>query len=87
MAEFSRILHRAADDVTTQGFDSSPKPPRDDVLLAELENPEFENAGRVHDWRNHVLDEVKEQWAQLSFDARKVAYLTACNEADNEEWD
>jgi len=60
---------------------------RDDVLSAELENPEFENAGRVHDWRNHVPEEVKEQWDQLSVDARKVAYLTAYHEAEEEEWD
>jgi hypothetical protein len=59
----------------------------DDILLADLENPEFDNAGRVHDWRNHVPDEVKEQWGQQSTDAKKVAYLKAYNEAEREEWD
>lgn len=58
-----------------------------DVPLDELDNPEFENAGRVHDWRNHVPEEVKEQWDQLSLDAKQVAYLAAYNEAENEEWD
>jgi hypothetical protein len=57
------------------------------VLQDELDNPEFENAGRVHDWRNHVPEEVKEQWDQLSVDAKRVAYLTAYNEAEREEWD
>jgi hypothetical protein len=59
----------------------------DDILLADLETPEFDNAGRVHDWRNHVPEEVKEQWDQLSVEARKVAYLAAYNEAEREEWD
>jgi hypothetical protein len=29
----------------------------DDIPSTDLDAPEFENAGRVHDWRNHVPEE------------------------------
>lgn len=57
------------------------------VPLEELENPDFENAGRVHDWRNHIDEEVKQQWDRLTLEERAIAYLSAENDADNEEWD
>ena len=52
-----------------------------------LVNPDFENAGRVHDWRNHVGEHVKAIWATLSDHARRAIALDADQRADAEEWD
>lgn len=52
-----------------------------------LSNPDFENAGRVHDWRNYVPDCVKSHWHSLGREAKLVAILVAVQAADAEEWD
>jgi hypothetical protein len=52
-----------------------------------LDKPEFENAGRVHDWRNHVPDDIKEVWGQLSYEAKFIAAYVADEAAGKEEWD
>ena len=55
--------------------------------LCRIAQPKFELAISVHDWRNHVPDEVKEAWSRLSQEAKEVAYIAANTEADAEEWD
>lgn len=52
-----------------------------------LDDPQWDRAGRVHDWRNHVADAVKAAWPALSLDARVVAYGCARVAADREAWD
>lgn len=49
--------------------------------------PDFVGARKVHDWRNHVPEEIAEQWDVLGEDARAVAYIMAHEAADGEEWD
>lgn len=48
---------------------------------------DWENARRVHDWRNHVPEVIAHAWPLLDEQARVVAFLMASKMADAEEWD
>uniref|UniRef100_A0AB39CDG8 RecX-like filament modulator n=1 Tax=Pseudomonas phage RVTF4 TaxID=3236931 RepID=A0AB39CDG8_9VIRU len=50
-------------------------------------NPEWEKVGRIHDWRNYVSDEFKRIWDTLDIQVRRLVYLSADQQASNEEWD
>jgi hypothetical protein len=56
--------------------------PRD--FLELVANPQWGKAHRTNDWRNHVPDAVAERWADLSLEARLVAYLIAVVESSLE---
>ena len=58
-----------------------------DDLVAELYNPQFEKAGKVHDWRNYVPTKVQEIWKILSLRERIIVYIMARQQAFDEEWD
>lgn len=60
---------------------------RRERLLNRLANPKWEGNGRVHDWRNHVSAVVREVWNGLPIEARLVAYIDACSDANSEEWE
>lgn len=53
----------------------------------ELSHPDFENAGKVHDWRNHVGRETKALWPTFSAEQRRAIALDAGEQASNELWD
>jgi hypothetical protein len=57
--------------------------PNDD----DLEDPRWEAAGRVHDWRNHVPEEVRAMWPTLGREGRLGVYYMAQAAASAEEWD
>jgi hypothetical protein len=50
-------------------------------------NPCWESAGRVHDWRNYISDEVKELWDSFTDVQRRAIQRQAQQQADDEEWD
>ena len=54
---------------------------------AAVENTDFEGAGPVHDWRNHVPHALRPIWSALSVDAKLAVQYMAEREADNELWD
>lgn len=49
--------------------------PRDP--LEAIEDPQWDDAGSISDWRNYVPDSIKRCWGGLSLDARVVTYLQA----------
>lgn len=53
----------------------------------ELNSPQFEAAGRIHDWRNYVPDNLHHIWDGLTEETKLVAFLIAENIADKEDWD
>mgnify|MGYP006901787204 CR=1 FL=1 len=53
----------------------------------DLDNPKFEEANKVHDWRNYVPDVVADQWEYLSEETKKVVFIMADAQAQNEEWE
>ena len=52
-----------------------------------LENPQWECAGEVHDWRNYIPPEAKECWSDLTHRERGLLYIMADAQAGAEEWD
>lgn len=50
-------------------------------------SPVWGEAGKAHDWRNHVSEEVQQMWHTFT-DAQKQALARAAEElADREEWE
>lgn len=60
---------------------------RVEEVYSAIENPRFEDAGKIHDWRNYVPRKIKKVWDLLDNEARVVAFYLAQLEADREEWD
>lgn len=57
------------------------------VIDGTLDDPEFDKATRVHDWRNYVPEEIRAVWGQLSKETRAAVFLMADMQASSEEWD
>lgn len=57
------------------------------VNSVDVREPEFDKAGKVHDWRNHVGWRTVDIWHEFS-DRQKLALaLDAQDNADREEWE
>jgi hypothetical protein len=52
-----------------------------------IENISFDNIGKVHDWRNYVLQEIRNEWHNLTIRERWIIYTICLSISDNEEWD
>jgi len=50
-------------------------------------NPEWEKAGKTHDWRNHVGWRTQEIWPYLTTEQRLAIAMDAQDAADREEWE
>lgn len=57
------------------------------ITLTFADNPEWENARRTHDWRNHVPYQIKEIWSSLSKETKIIVHLITSIQANNEEWE
>lgn len=60
----------------------------------ELENPPldylepaWDKAGRVHEWKNYISEEIQGLWLTLIPELRAALARQAENNAWNEEWD
>ena len=53
----------------------------------DIDDPQFEEATRVLDWRNHVPFIFKEMWDKLTNESRLIIAIMAAKSADVEEWD
>jgi len=51
------------------------------------QNPKWECTGRVHDWRNYIIPELRNIWDSLPIEAQIVAIIIAEQQADCEEWE
>ena len=50
---------------------------KDSVTTKEWENPDWNYGGRVHNWRNHVPDEVQTIWSTFSDNQKFALYRWA----------
>lgn len=50
-------------------------------------NPDFYNAGKVHDWKNYVSGEVEDEWKYFSEEQKQILARCFQRLADREEWD
>lgn len=53
----------------------------------DVNNPQFKKSEKVHDWRNHVPQEIESAWGQLTLRERILVAFMAEKQAANEEWD
>jgi hypothetical protein len=61
---------------------------KDELLITpKIDNPKWDEAGRVHDWRNYIPDVVKVIWDHLSVETRLMAAYMAEVQANREEWE
>jgi len=51
------------------------------------DNPCFDKAHKCHDWRNHIPDEIRSVWKEMTVESRVVTYLMAVKKANAENWD
>lgn len=51
-----------------------------------INDPKWETADRVHDWRNHVPSEFRDMWQFLSVEARTMIVVQADQAAGEEAW-
>jgi hypothetical protein len=50
-------------------------------------NPNWQNARKVHDWKNYTTEHIRLIWDSLTTD-QKIIFSSAFQEiADNENWD
>ena len=59
----------------------------DEVARRGIDAPNWDAAGRVHDWRNHVPDAVRAIWSTFSQAQRVALYCWAQDLAADEDWD
>jgi len=57
------------------------EPPRDH------ETPDWESAGRVHEWKNYASDDLRKTWPEFSARHRAIISASLQDAADQEEWD
>lgn len=58
-----------------------------DLSMIDIDNPDFKNAGKIHDWRNYVPYEWEKNWHLFTERERKIIAVMAEKRANAEEWD
>jgi hypothetical protein len=58
-----------------------------EVVHRQISEPQFEQAGRVHDWRNYVPESVQARWGELCSLGKLAVYACAEQAASREDWD
>lgn len=53
----------------------------------DYDHPDWENAGRVHDWRNYTSGELRAMWDTFTLDQKRAIAENADEIASREEWD
>lgn len=56
-------------------------------LFGDYLDPNWESGGAVHNWRNHVGDQIKAIWSTFTPEQRAALAQDAQERAANEEWD
>lgn len=49
--------------------------------------PDFANAGRVHEWKNYVSEEIRAMWSSFPDHLKQALARQAEERAECEEWD
>lgn len=58
-----------------------------DYLREQALNPEWEKAGRVHDWRNYATEELRRIWPTFTEEQKLVIVDMLDELAGQEHWD
>jgi hypothetical protein len=60
---------------------------RDPRKQSDVDDPQWDHAGRVHDWRNHVGFGIKKIWHTFTPEQRMALAEDAKTRASDEHWD
>lgn len=55
--------------------------------MSDWKSPNWESAGRIHDWRNHVSEEIQDMWDTFTDEQKRALQQQAQQQAEAEEWD
>jgi hypothetical protein len=55
--------------------------------IARLDDPKWESRRRYNEWRNHVPQDIMDNWKSLTSESRVVVYLMAQEAANRADWD
>jgi hypothetical protein len=56
-------------------------------FFGEYLDPDWNEGGHVHNWRNHVGERVKSAWLTFTPEQRRLLALDADDDASNENWE
>jgi hypothetical protein len=59
----------------------------EELSMIDIHNPDFKNKSKVHDWRNYVPYDWRNNWEQFTERERKIIAVMAQIQADKEVWD
>ena len=54
---------------------------------SDYATPDWDNCGKVHDWKNYISDEVRLMWHEFTVPQRAALARMADAQADRERWD
>ena len=57
------------------------------LSMIDIDNPDWKNISKVHDWKNYVPYDWQENWQDFTERERKIIAVMAQSQADKEEWD
>jgi hypothetical protein len=58
-----------------------------DCLKTEALDPKWEKAGKIHDWRNHISDNVRMLWPTFTDEQKFALTEQADSKASDEKWE
>lgn len=87
-AQFDEIMAGTTDEELVAEFESSRSPsPEREKPPHDWENPDWEDDGVIHDWKNYVSEEVQGMWDTFTA-LQKQAIARQCDTlAGREDWD
>lgn len=53
----------------------------------DYKNPEWDNANRVHNWRNYISEELRDCWQSFGDTQKAMIARNADDAAGREHWD
>lgn len=53
----------------------------------DWQNPDWDNCGKVHEWKNYASPWLREYWSALSDEGKKCVSATLDDIAASEEWE
>jgi len=63
---------------------------KDREILSEgpwYDKPDWDNAERIHDWRNYADEELRQIWSTFTLEQKRIIAELLEKQADREEWD
>ncbi len=57
------------------------------LSMIDIDNPDWKNISKVHDWKNYVPYDWQENWQDFTERERQIIAVMAQSQADKEEWD